>query len=317
MESMKKIYFILAAVLVVLAGCNEKKGGATNNEEKAVVEQAEATQEGEVKVEAATLDGVSQLLNWSYGAMKVSGGNGEFVISEVNGSLEWKLKANGDGTYQETSGKKDMIGQSATFKVQKVDGLTTLSAYNGDMLVAALVSGDDLKAFRDKGYKRMLTSKFEPVEGEEVEISDKEMKVFLLPEAPTMGYFFIEDGKGDLTDNIRLSGGRFFLNFCPADKGVNLHFCHLNLDTDELEVQYGSENTTCLRYAKDPGWEWLSTDVLDSDFLIFNFEKPYWQLMLNKLKEKKQPNEVEQWNLALLENLIAHNDPFTGLESTE
>ncbi|MBR5655899.1 MAG: hypothetical protein IKW98_04345 [Prevotella sp.] len=314
---MRRIYFILAAIVLVLTSCNDKKANTTSNEEGAAANVEQATEDNEQKAEAVTLDGVSQLLNWSFGVMKVSGGDGEFVVSEVNGELEWKLKANGDGTYQETSGKKDMIGQSATFKVQKVDGVTTLSAYNGEMLMAALVSGDDLKAFRDRGYKRILTSNFEPVEGEEVEISDKEMKVFLLPEAPTMGYFFIEDGKGDLTDNIRLSGGRFFLNFSPADKGVNLHFCHLNLDTDELEVQYGSENTTCLRYAEDPGWEWLSTDVLDSDFLIYNFEKPYWKLMLNKLKEKKQPNEVEQWNLALLENLIAHNEPYTGMESSE
>ena len=38
--------------------------------------------------------------------------------------------------------------------------------------------------------------------------------------------------------------------------------------------------------------------------------------MLNKLKAKKQPNEVEQWNRRLIENMLKYNEPFTGLEST-
>ena len=62
---------------------------------------------------------------------------------------------------------------------------------------------------------------------------------------------------------------------------------------------------------------WLSTDVLDAGFLIYNFDKPYWKVMLDKLKAIKQPNEVEQWNRRLIENLIEYNDPFTGLGSTD
>ena len=84
-----------------------------------------------------------------------------------------------------------------------------------------------------------------------------------------------------------------------------------------MEVYYDSENTENLRYAKDPGWEWLGTDVLDAGFLIYNFDKPYWRLMLSKLKDCKEPNEVQQWNILLLENLIEYNDPFTGLSSTD
>ena len=39
--------------------------------------------------------------------------------------------------------------------------------------------------------------------------------------------------------------------------------------------------------------------------------------MLNKLKAKKQPNEVEKWNRKLIENLLKYNDPYTGLASTD
>ena len=139
----------------------------------------------------------------------------------------------------------------------------------------------------------------------------------ILPDSPDIDYFFIEDGKGDLTDKMRLSPGRLHLLFSPADKGLNLHFCAINPFTDEFEVDYERERSIILRYAKDPGWPWLSTDVLDTGFIIYNFEKPYWQVMLNKLKAKKQPNEVEKWNRKLIENLLKYNDPYTGLASTD
>lgn len=319
---MKRSILTLAALAtMVVMACTEKKPSPASNEEgpKAETLKAEAQQPTEAKAAAATLDGVERLLGWSFGQMNVTKSGEEFVVRPNNSEsdLVLRLKDQGDGTYQETSGKHDMIGQSATFKVQEVGNTTTLSAYQDDMLLFALVSGDDLKAFRDRGYKRILTSRFQPVDGEEVEISEDEMKVFLLPESPTMHYFFIEDGKGDLTDKIRLSNGRFFLYFAPADKGVNLHFCTLTPGTDELEVSYDDEDTSKLRYAKDPGWAWLSTDVLDSDFIIYNFDKPYWRLMLSKLKEKKQPTEIELWNRSMIENLIAHNDPYSALESTD
>ena len=72
-----------------------------------------------------------------------------------------------------------------------------------------------------------------------------------------------------------------------------------------------------MRYAKDPGWLWLSTDVLDVDFIAEYFDKPSWQIMLDKLKAKKQPSEVEKWNRRLIENMIEYNEPFTGLEITD
>ncbi len=72
-----------------------------------------------------------------------------------------------------------------------------------------------------------------------------------------------------------------------------------------------------MRYAKDPGWLWLSTDVLDVDFIAESFDKPSWQIMLDKLKAKKQPSEVVQWNRRLKENMIEYNEPFTGLEITD
>lgn len=317
---MRKSLFALAtATIIVLAACTDKKATAANNEAVAPTTDAtaEAQPSSEPQTETATLDGVSHLIGWSMGLMNVSKNADGFIIkpNDSENELVWKLKAEGNGTYQETSGKKDMLGQSAKFKVQKVGDVTTLSAYDGDRLLCSFVSGDDLKAYRDRCYKRMLTSNFEPVDGEPVEITEDEMKVFLLPEAPTMHYFFIEDGNGDLTDKIRLSAGRFFLAFAAADKGVNLHSCTLNLDTDELEVSY--DEVTIMRYAKDPGWAWLSTDVLDSDFIYYNFDKPYWQVMLSKLKNKQQPTAIEQWNRATIENLVANADPFGALESTD
>lgn len=39
--------------------------------------------------------------------------------------------------------------------------------------------------------------------------------------------------------------------------------------------------------------------------------------MLDKLKAKKQPSEVVQWNRRLIENMIEYNEPFTGLEITD
>lgn len=39
--------------------------------------------------------------------------------------------------------------------------------------------------------------------------------------------------------------------------------------------------------------------------------------MLDKLKAKKQPSEVVQWNRRLKENMIEYNEPFTGLEITD
>ena len=41
------------------------------------------------------------------------------------------------------------------------------------------------------------------------------------------------------------------------------------------------------------------------------------QVMLDKLKAKKHPNEVELWNKRLIENLIEYNEPFTGLGNTD
>ena len=98
---------------------------------------------------------------------------------------------------------------------------------------------------------------------------------------------------------------------------MNLHSCTINPETGDFDVHYDRENTIILRYAKDPGWPWLSTDVLDVGFIAENFDKPSWQTMLNKLKAKKQPNDVEQWNRRLIENMIKYNEPFTGLGSTD
>lgn len=39
--------------------------------------------------------------------------------------------------------------------------------------------------------------------------------------------------------------------------------------------------------------------------------------MLDKLKAKKLPSEVEKWNRRLKENMIEYNEPFTGLEITD
>ena len=175
---------------------------------------------------------------------------------------------------------------------------------------------DDLIAYRNKAYRRILTSRFEPTADGLITITDDKMSGPILPDSPDISYFFVEDGKGDLTDKIRLSPGRYHLYFSPADKGLNLHFCSIDPETGQFDVSYDTENSLILRYAKDPGWSWLSTDVLDAGFLIYNFDKPYWQLMLNKLKAKKQPNEVERWNRKLIENLLKYNEPYSALESS-
>ena len=210
--------------------------------------------------------------------------------------------------------------ESATKTPASIDGISQFVSWEeGAMSVSlfTLLSCDDLIAYRNRGYRRILTSQFEPTAEGAITITDDEMSGPILPDSPDVSYFFIEDGKGDLTDKIRLSPGRFHLVFSPADKGVNLHSCTINPETGDFDVHYDRENTIILRYAKDPGWPWLSTDVLDVGFIAENFDKPSWQTMLNKLKAKKQPNDVEQWNRRLIENMIKYNEPFTGLGSTD
>lgn len=265
----------------------------------------------------ASIDGISQFVSWDMGAMSVSRQGDVFVIKDAEGALTLYLKPAENGVYQEISGAEDMIGQSARFVAEKVGDVTTMTAYRDKMMLFSLISCDDLKAYRNRAYRRILTSRFEPTDDGPVTITDDTMSGPILPDSPDITYFFVEDGKGDLTDIIRLSPGRFHLAFSPADKGLNLHFCSYNPQTGDLDVNYERENTLILRYAKDPGWPWLSTDVLDTGFIIYNFEKPYWQVMLNKLKAKKRPNEVERWNQKLIENLLKYNDPYTGLGSTD
>jgi hypothetical protein len=311
----------LGAFSLVLAACNDKKADVNNKTEKesAPATQTASAEEGEAgdAASAVTIDGVSQFVNWDLAAMKVTKKGDGFVISDKEGPLELQLKPEGGGVYQETSPSHDMIGQGMRFVARKVGDVTTLTAYQGDMIVLTLLSCDDLIAYRNRGYRRMLTSKFNPTDAGQITITDDEMKGPILPDSPDLTYFFVEDGEGDLTDKIRTSFSRFHLAFAPADKGVNLHECRVMGETGDLEVSYGREYTIVLEYADDPGWEWLSTDVLDAEYLIYNFEKASWRLMLKKLKASKEPNEVERWNIQLLENLIEYNDPFTGLESTE
>ena len=312
-------FLIMATAIVALAACNDKKPANNNNDNtQQPVEQSEKAAEEETgNPTTATIDGIGTMANWDMGIMNISKNNDEFVVSATKGELKLTLKPEGNGVYQETSPKKEMIGQGARFVAQKVGDITTLTAYNGETIALTLIECNDLKAFRNRGYKRMLTSKFEPTKDGLITITDDTMRGPILPDSPDMNYFFIEDGNGDLTDKIRLSPGRWHMAFAPADKGVNLHYCNMIGETGELEVNYGDENTIRLQYAEDPGWKWLSTDVLDMEFLIYNFDKPYWQLMLNKLKAIKQPNEVEQWNRNLIDNLLTHgNEPYTGLEST-
>ena len=317
---MKRIFLTFAtAALLVVAACSDKKncGGNAVAAAPADSTQAAAAPAAAPVAQAVTLDGVSQLVGWETGPMKVTKNADEIVLSDADGYYQLKLKYEGDGVYQETSKKKDQMGQSAKFKVQKVGDVVTLSAFDGDILLFALVSFDNLKNFKDKGYKRILTSRFEPYQGRPVTITNDVMKGLPLPDCPDMTYFFIEDDRGGLSDKIRLSPGRYHLAFHAADNGVNLYFCGIKPETGELEEFTDDENIVSLRYAKDPGWPWLSTDVLDSDFIVFNFEKAWWKVMLAKLKERQQPTDIEQWNRALLENLIAHSDPFTGLDSTD
>ena len=312
----KKMIFQLAFALSFLIACGSKNANAGNDPAQTNQQEAAASTE-EVAKNDVSIDGISQFVAWDMGAMSVSKEGDLFVIKGSSGHLSLYLKSMGDGVYQETSGKHDMIGQSARFVAEKVGDITTLTAYSDKMMLFSLISCDDLKAYRNRAYRRILKSQFEPTPDGAITITDDEMSGPILPDSPDVSYFFIEDGKGDLTDKIRLSPGRFHLYFSPADKGVNLHFCSLNPETGDLDVNYDRENTIILRYAKDPGWEWLSTDVLDTGFIIYNFEKPYWQVMLNKLRAKKQPNEVEQWNQRLIKNLIEYNDPYTGIGSTD
>ena len=303
----KKMIFQLAFALSFIIACGSKNANASNDSAQIDHQETTAPTESEDKT-SASIDGISQFVSWDMGALSVSKEGELFVINDTEGYYKLYLKPTGNGTYQETSKTQDMIGQGARFVAEKVGDITTLTAYS---------DCDDLKAYRNRAYRRILKSQFEPTPDGAITITDDEMSGPILPDSPDVSYFFIEDGKGDLTDKIRLSPGRFHLYFSPADKGVNLHFCSLNPETGDLDVNYDRENTIILRYAKDPGWEWLSTDVLDTGFIIYNFEKPYWQVMLNKLRAKKQPNEVEQWNQRLIKNLIEYNDPYTGIGSTD
>ena len=312
----KRMIFQLALAVSLLVGCGNKNAKASNELSPAEQQEAVASTESATKT-PASIDGISQFVSWEEGAMSVSKEGDLFVLKNASGYHTLYLKPAGDGVYQEASGKHDMIGQSARFVAEKVGDVTTLTAYSDKMMLFTLLSCDDLIAYRDRGYRRILTSQFEPTAEGAITITDDEMSGPILPDSPDVSYFFIEDGKGDLTDKIRLSPGRFHLVFSPADKGVNLHYCTINPETGDFDVHYDRENSIILRYAKDPGWPWLSTDVLDVGFIAENFDKPSWQTMLNKLKAKKQPNDVEQWNRRLIENMIKYNEPFTGLGSTD
>lgn len=265
----------------------------------------------------ASIDDIFQFVSWDMGAMSMYQEGEIYVLQDAESNLVLCLEQTGNGVYQEITEDMEMIGQGARFVAEKVGDVTTLTAYNGDMMLFSLISCDDLIAYRNKAFLRILKSQFEPTNDGPITITDDTMSGPILPGSPDITYFFIENGKGDLTDKMRLSPGRFHMSFSPADKGVNLHYCNLNPETGELDVAYEPENTIVLRYANDPGWPWLSTDVLDTGFIIYNFEKPYWQVMLNKLKAKKQPNEVEKWNIKLIENLIKYNNAYTGLECTD
>ena len=308
---------LCTAVLVLVACKNSpEKMKDEGMKDESVTANAENPSSNAEEAEV-TLDGISQFIDWS-NVMKVTKDGDGYVLTEVkNNEYVLRLKPEGGGVYQETSPEEQKLGQKARFVARKVGDVTTLAAYKGDMILMAMVSGDDLIAYRNRGYRRILTSNFEPTEDGQVTITDDTMKGPILPDSPDLTYFFVEDGEGDLTDKIRTSVSRFHLAYAPADKGVNLHTCNVIGETGDLEVNYGRENTIVLKYADDPGWKWLSTDVLDADFLIFNFDKPYWKVMLNKLKAVKEPNEVEKWNLLLIDNLVKYNDPFTALESTE
>ena len=267
--------------------------------------------------EPASIDDIYQFVSWDMGAMSVYQEGEIVVIQDAQGSLTLCLEPIGNGVYQEISVDREMIGQGARFVAEKVGDVITLTAYQDQMMLFSLISGEDLEAYRDRAYRRILKSRFEPIDDGLITITDDTMSGPILPDSPDIDYFFVEDGNGDLTNIIRLSPGRFHLAFSPADKGLNLHFCSINPQTGDIEVNYERENTIILRYAQDPGWPWLSTDVLDTGFIIYNFEKPYWQVMLNKLNANKQPNDVEKWNRKLIENLLKYNDPCTGLESTD
>ena len=312
-KTVLSIQFVLATLALV--ACGAKNANTDNSSSQ--TDSLSTKNETIMETKTATIDDISQFVSWEMGAMSVSNEGENFILQDTKGPLTLVLEPTTNGVYQEISEDHDMIGQGARFVAEKIGDVTTLTAYNDKMVLFTLLSCDDLKEYRNKAYRRLLTSRFEPTEDGLITITDEVMKGPILPESPDLTYFFIEDGEGDLTDKIRLSPGRFHLAFSPADKGVNLHFCAINPETGDLDVLYERENSIILRYAKDPEWPWLSTDVLDAGFLIYNFDKPYWKVMLDKLKAIKQPNEVEQWNRRLIENLIKYNEPFTGLGSTD
>ena len=312
-KTVLSIQFVLATLALV--ACGAKNANTDNSSSQ--TDSLSTKNETIMETKTATIDDISQFVSWEMGAMSVSNEGENFILQDTKGPLTLVLEPTTNGVYQEISEDHDMIGQGARFVAEKIGDVTTLTAYNDKMVLFTLLSCDDLKEYRNKAYRRLLTRRFEPTEDGLITITDEVMKGPILPESPDLTYFFIEDDEGDLTDKIRLSPGRYHLAFSPADKGVNLHFCAINPETGDLDVLYERENSIILRYAKDPEWPWLSTDVLDAGFLIYNFDKPYWKVMLDKLKAIKQPNEVEQWNRRLIENLIEYNEPFTGLGSTD
>ena len=157
----KKVIFQIALALSFLIACGSKNANADNDSAQTNQQEA-ATSTEKASKKNVSIDGISQYVAWDMGAMSVSKEGDLFVITGSSGHLTLYLKSMGDGVYQETSGKHDMIGQSARFVAEKVGDITTLTAYSDKMMLFSVFNCDDLIAYRDRAYRRILKSRRSP-----------------------------------------------------------------------------------------------------------------------------------------------------------
>ncbi len=191
----KQVFFQLALAFSFLIACGSKNANAGNDSAQTNQQEAAASTE-EVAKNNVSIDGISQFVAWDMGAMSVSKEGDLFVIKGSSGHLTLYLKSMGDGVYQETSGKHDMIGQSARFVAEKVGDVTTLTAYSDKMMLFTVFDCDDLIAYRNKAYRRILKSRFEPTDDGVITITDDKMSGPILPIAPNWTISLSKMAKG-------------------------------------------------------------------------------------------------------------------------
>ena len=225
----------------------------------------------------------------------------EMADQPFGGFFTYRLVRQGKNRYREVTPPMDApdIGYGSTWYLGKIGNETKLVCRSGltGHILFTLTGCDHYDAYRERCYMRLLAGRYKAGKQTRVQFNpDKTLKG--LREAPAGTTFsFARDAFGQIAPISRSDyDGRHYMFEHAAECPLVIYATRLH-PTDGLIIDRAIYYLHRDGTAETP---WLHSEAIDWASLMYYFPRDL-KRMLAQLQGVKQPDETQQWNLALLE----------------